>query len=143
MPTRSKFTTRCEFTTCSIWSTAGSFGILDWRKRAFWNRKRAFRNEHFQNTALRLLLFSIRQRFGLHAKNARAENPLVKNGINTETACVLGCVLKTQRFNNAFWPIFGDRDRGGQNLRTLARGPTEAIYNREVNICREAIFTSA
>ena len=51
----------------------------------------------FSNTASRLLLFSIRHRFGLRAKDARAENPLVNNGVqqNAETACVLGCVLKT------------------------------------------------
>ena len=44
---------------------------------------------------------SSRQHFGLRAKNALAENPLVNNGMqqNAETTCVLGCVLKTQRFN--------------------------------------------
>ena len=44
------------------------------------------------------------QRLGLRAKNARAENPLVNNGTqrNEETTCVLGRVLQTQRFNNAF-----------------------------------------
>ena len=61
----------------------------------------------FSKHSVRLLVFSIRQRFGLRAKNARAENPLVNNGIqqNAEVASVLGCVLKTQLFNNAFWPI--------------------------------------
>ena len=85
------------------------FPALGRRARAFWNRKRAFRNSRFQNTALLLLLVSIRQRFGLRAKNARAENPLVNNGMqqNAEAACVLGCVLKTLRFNNAFWLIEG------------------------------------
>ena len=58
----------------------------------------------FHNTALRLLLFSVRQRFGLRAMNARAANPLVNNGIqqNAETACIMGCLLATQRFHNAF-----------------------------------------
>ena len=49
---------------------------------------------------------SIRQRFGLRAKNARAENPRVNNGFRmrqiAETAYILGRVLKTQRFDNAF-----------------------------------------
>ena len=45
-------------------------------------------------------------------QNARAENPLVNNGVqrNAETTCVLGRlgrVLQTQRFNNAFGPILG------------------------------------
>ena len=63
------------------------------------NRKHAFRNTHFQNTALRLLLFSVRQQFGLRAKNARAEIHSQTKGKqqNGETACVLGYVLKTQR----------------------------------------------
>ena len=41
----------------------------------------------------------------LRAKDAHAENPLVNNGMqeNAETACVLGCVVKTQLL--AFWPI--------------------------------------
>ena len=56
---------------------------------------------------MRLLLFSVRRCFGLRAKDARAEKPLVNSGMqqNAETACVLGCVLKTQRFNDAFWPV--------------------------------------
>ena len=32
-----------------------------------------------------------------------AQNPSPKQW-NVETACVLGCVLKTQRFRSAFWP---------------------------------------
>ena len=45
--------------------------------------------------------------FGLRAKNAGAKNPLINNGMqqNAETACIWGCVLKTQRFNNTFLPI--------------------------------------
>ena len=47
----------------------------------------------FEEKDIGSLLFSIRQHFGLHAKNARAENPLVNNGIqpNVETAFVLEC----------------------------------------------------
>ena len=41
------------------------------------------------------------------------------SGCNAETACVLGCMLKTQRFNNAFWPI---KDKGGGASRIPARG---------------------
>ena len=52
---------------------------------------------------------SIRQRFGLRSKNARAENPLVNNAMQHaefQTACVLGRRLETQFFiNNAFWPV--------------------------------------
>ena len=54
-----------------------------------------------------MVLFGVRLHFGLRAENTRAENPLVSNGRqqNAETVCVLGCVLKTLRFNNAFWLI--------------------------------------
>ena len=83
-----------------------------------------FRNTRFQNTvrhdskkkAFGLSLFSIRQRFGLRAKNARAENPLVNKGTqrNAETACVLatlafleksqGNPYKKQRFFSLWKP---------------------------------------
>ena len=43
----------------------------------------------------------------LRAKSTRVENPLVNNGRqwNAESGCVLGCVLKTQRFKK--WMRFG------------------------------------
>ena len=77
-----------------------NFRGLDRRKRALSNRKRAFWNTHFQNTALHVLLFSIRQRFGLRAKNARAENPLVNNGVqqNGETGLRFGMRAQNAAF---------------------------------------------
>ena len=78
------------------------------KTRVLKSKTRVPKHAFSKHSVAAFLLFSvIRQRFGLRAKNARAENALVNYGMqpNAETICVLGCVLKRQRFDNAFWHI--------------------------------------
>ena len=65
---------RGKFSSPGMWHVMHTTRVWKWKKRVF-------RNTHFPNTALHLLLFSIRQHVGLRAKNACAETPLVNNGI--------------------------------------------------------------